>query len=217
MIPGKYSGLVTCVAAAGIGMFVAMWLLDFAVVRAGWCISSPTEDTAVCAREWIGALSGWAAALAAGLAIFPIYEQLKEHRRQTSFSLGDAKHTVDIERMAYLSLRIRIVNWNRRTLSVRPIKYYISGQEINAKSIKRETESEPQSASNSYGFKIQGWEDRSKRPPFSEFYIELDGTKIDQRVHNEPITIEIISTIIGEQSKNSHEKITVNSWGKPFF
>ncbi|QVQ35442.1 hypothetical protein KHQ08_00670 (plasmid) [Pseudochrobactrum algeriensis] len=73
MIPGKYSGLVTCFAAAGMGMFVAIWLLDFALIRTNWCSGAET----VCLRDWLSALSGWAAAIATLITLRFIYMQIK--------------------------------------------------------------------------------------------------------------------------------------------
>lgn len=48
-------------AAIAIGVAIALMLSDIATVKAGWCDARPA-----CFRDWVGALSGWAAAFAAG-------------------------------------------------------------------------------------------------------------------------------------------------------
>lgn len=115
MIPGKYSGLVTCVAAAGMGMFVALWLLDFALIRINWC--GGVENT--CFREWLGALSGWSAAagaLAAALLTLPhLRKQAAEAKRQTDFIVGDAEPEIILQRnRSKETVTLIIINWNRR-------------------------------------------------------------------------------------------------------
>lgn len=72
MIPGKYSGLITCIAASGVGMFIAVWLLDFSIVRADWCKGVETD----CLRQWMSATSGWAAAVVAVASILYLKKQI---------------------------------------------------------------------------------------------------------------------------------------------
>lgn len=116
MIPGKFSGLVTCIVAAGMGMFVAVWLLDFTLIRTEWCNGSET----VCVRDWLSALSGWIAAIgaliAAVITVPYLKRQAKEAKRQTDFALGDSAPTFDVYAEDFLYVYFRIVNWNRRTL-----------------------------------------------------------------------------------------------------
>ena len=118
MIPGKYSGHVTCAAAAGMGIFVAMWLLDFALIRADWCAGAQAN----CFREWLSALSGWAAALAAGITIFVLFDQIKEQRKQTAYAVGEAEPDFIIERNRFYNrCVVRIVNYSRHTIIVETI------------------------------------------------------------------------------------------------
>lgn len=70
-------------------------------------------------REWIGALSGWVAAAAAGGTIYVLLDQMRIQRKQLDFQLGDAEPTIE----AFPSDRpsrslIRVVNWNRRTMNI---------------------------------------------------------------------------------------------------
>lgn len=120
MIPGKYSSIVTSVAACGIGMFVAMWLLDFMLVRTNWCAGVEAS----CFREWIGATSGWAGATAAGLTLLALYnqlltqrEQIEDQKRVTAFALGEASPmltaTVEGRRVV-----VSITNWNKRDVII---------------------------------------------------------------------------------------------------
>ncbi|MND22647.1 hypothetical protein D3C80_130300 [compost metagenome] len=76
-----------------------------------------------CFREWVGALSGWAAAVAAGLTIVSLRQQAEAARKQTDFQLGDAPPSLDAVQHAENSRRvvIRIRNWNRRSMILRRI------------------------------------------------------------------------------------------------
>ena len=121
MIPGKYSGLVTCVAAAGMGMFVAMWLLDFSVVRSNWCLGAETQ----CFRDWVGALSGWIAAagalIAALLTIRRLKDQITDQKMQTKHLMGDGLPILEFNKIGDKA-KITIKNYNRRRLKLTSIE-----------------------------------------------------------------------------------------------
>lgn len=113
MIPGRHSGLVTCIAAAGFGTFVAIWLLDFAVVRADWCQGAEIA----CFREWVSALSGWAGACAAAVTLLVLYEQIADQRKQTSYAIGEAEPDFLIERGETAErCTLRVVNYSRHNI-----------------------------------------------------------------------------------------------------
>ncbi|MEN5103806.1 hypothetical protein [Brucella anthropi] len=115
MIPGKYSGLVTCVAAAGMGMFVAVVLLDYSVVRSDWCLGAETK----CFREWIGALSGWAGAAAAAITLIVLYQQIEDQRKQTAYAIGEANPDFLIERGDIdQRCNLRVVNYSRHNVVI---------------------------------------------------------------------------------------------------
>lgn len=82
------------------------------------------NETQNCLVTWVGALSGWAAALAAAVTVRSLFQQAKAAQHQTDFQLGDAEPTLDAvqhaERKRAVVLRIR--NWNRRSMIIRRIK-----------------------------------------------------------------------------------------------
>lgn len=172
------------------------------------------EELAECSRQWIGALSGWIAAAAAILAIGPLLGQLREQRRQTRFVLGDAEPTVDIERRAPLSLRVRIVNWNRRMLDIRAVKFRTPAGDISARNVLRRTETmgyQPYMA-NFFGLKVHGWEDRAERPPFNELAIELED--VTEVMFNGPLTVLISGELIGDGLQPFESITYVRPWGE---
>lgn len=115
MIPGKYSGTITCIAAAGLGAFIAIWLLDFAILRANWCQAAEVA----CFREWVGALSGWAGAFAAAITLIVLYEQIADQRKQTSYAIGEADPDFLVERGEIGErCKLRVVNYSRHNVVV---------------------------------------------------------------------------------------------------
>ncbi|MDR2311669.1 MAG: hypothetical protein LBE54_11855 [Brucellaceae bacterium] len=104
------------------GMFIALWLLDFALIRTDWCGSEKDK----CFREWVGALSGWVAAvgaLGAALLTLPhLRQQASEAKRQADFALGESLPTFDVYTDGSDRIHFRIVNWNRRTLLLDSIR-----------------------------------------------------------------------------------------------
>ena len=116
MIPGKFSVLVICVAAAGMGILVAMWLLDFSLVRTNWCEGA--ENT--CFREWVSATSGWVGAIAALATIFFLYSQIKEQQKQTSYAIGEAEpdFMIELNFDDDALCKLRIINFSRHTIIV---------------------------------------------------------------------------------------------------
>lgn len=214
MVGGKASTIVFYVAIAALGAFLAMWLLDFAVVRMDWCAGVETE----CAREWISALSGWAAALGAGLTIFALYDQLAEQRKQTAFTLGDAPPTVDVLEAddEIFSVVVKIVNWNRRTLLVEAItstddpplvlatqRVRIGTQELYNYDGDLPAYDPP--------IRVDGWVDRSAAPQIARITIRAfrHGT-IDEvrRIHS---SFTVHGLLLGEK----YERIAISA-GAPF-
>ncbi len=119
MFRDKESIFVTIICAAGMGMFVALWLLDFAVVRIDACEAS--ESRGLCLRGWISALSGWAAAIgaliAAGLTIAKLREQIADQKRQTDFIIGDSFPIIEwAQNQDHFSIRIK--NYNRHRVQL---------------------------------------------------------------------------------------------------
>lgn len=158
-------------------MVVMTWLCfraGFTLGRDGFC---PSQVGTGCLRDWLGATSGWIAALAAAITLLltlgPLREQAKHARRQTDFMLGDADPTFDAIQHLKKSdeLVTRIVNWNRSAAVVRLVrtventdalviieKLTIDNQDIDTEIISFSVEP----------FVIKGWEDRGSRPHFAE-------------------------------------------------
>ena len=205
----KYAFWFSVIVGPLLGGFLAYFVSASVLGEYSWCITGKEEH---CVREWVSATSGWAAALAAVVAIVPLLGQLREQRRQTSFVLGDAAPTVDIKRRAPLSLLVRIVNWNRRPLSVRPIQITIAGEPYAIRSILSESENQKPTNVGNYGFAIGGWEDRASRPSFSELAIEIeDGPKVSD--FNQPMVVEIVGELIGEGGGHYSRQVVVDHWG----
>lgn len=119
MFRGKESIFVTIICAAGMGMFVALWFLDFAVVRISACEASETRG--LCLRGWISALSGWAAAIgaliAAGLTIAKLREQIADQQKQTMHITGDGQPILEFDKLGSEACLV-IKNYNRRKLQL---------------------------------------------------------------------------------------------------
>lgn len=74
-----------------------------------------------CVREWFSATAGWAAAIAAAAALYPLREQLKTQVKQTAFIVGDAPPTAyasDAKTDGLADIRVEVTNWNRRPLLI---------------------------------------------------------------------------------------------------
>lgn len=111
-----YSTAILAAFGGFAGGFCVYLLTGYVMTDSAWCIVG--EDH--CVREWVSALSGWAATVAAAITIYFLFRQNEEQKRQTEFLLGDAMPSVDaiqhIKRR--VEIVIRIVNWNRRPIIV---------------------------------------------------------------------------------------------------
>lgn len=165
MSDGNQDGqwVVNLVIAIFFLILLSVWLVeryDFADA----CPANEANEVASCFREWVGALSGWAATLAAALTIVFLYRQNAEQKKQTDFLLGDAFPTIDVA----LDLDdpelivARIVNWNRRGIFIHKLTLDGIGDavwdifeiKINGQVLK---------SGDKRRF-IRGWEDRSRGP-----------------------------------------------------
>lgn len=138
-----------------------------------WEVVRPalTEDRV---RDWLAALSGWVAAIVAGIPIVLLYKQLRHQQRQTDFQLGDAVPTIDVTPDLDLSdvMVVRVVNWNRRGLIVHKIganpggtlglnEIKLDGTVVALKNLR-------------WPIALRGWEDRSQGPHTLQFKIYAD-------------------------------------------
>ncbi|MER9495863.1 hypothetical protein NKI86_29160 [Mesorhizobium sp. M0320] len=159
-------------AAVGVATFVGhrVWPT--------FCPSAADETTMVCAREWIGALSGWAAFAAAAASVPYLIRQWQEARKQTSFIIGDDDPTLDV--VEHLEeedrLVVRIVNWNRRAVFVTGISASTKAQPEPMDSdigIWRIQTTDGVAEKGGFPIQIDGWEHRGERPRFARIDLFL--------------------------------------------
>lgn len=219
MIPGKYSGLVTCFAAAGMGMFVAIWLLDFALIRTEWCNGSE----AVCFRDWLGALSGWIAAagalIAAMLTLPHLTKQADEAKRQTDFIVGDAEPEIILQRnRSKETVTLIIINWNRRRVILEEANASSATSNIEINSMiaykKYEYPSLKDLSNNTKKtyYEVDGWINREQPP--KQRRIALSFRANDDFIQNPATSIQSLKLtvrykIVG-QTHSRHE-VTVSA------
>jgi len=187
--------------AGALGGFAFLAISDFAIVRADWCIAGEAD----CLREWIGALSGWAAAIAAGATIVYLAGQMRETRRQTAFQIGDAFPTAELERTAHFGqVDVVITNWNRRTIEIidiLPIEGVRFGEseffdpKLNSKRIA--DFGRPGQVPTS--FTIGGWTDRNQPAPSVRVQVQMFGPDEGeiQGIFRIPVGARIKLRIIG--------------------
>ncbi|MCV0394855.1 MAG: hypothetical protein K5872_01470 [Rhizobiaceae bacterium] len=136
-----------------------------------WC----TEEEARCLRDWLSALSGWAATIAAGVTGGLIWRQFVEQRKQTSFLLGDALPTIDaIQHMrSPAEVVVRLVNWNRRPVIVKGVSLDCEGFETGLKKSNLYDRERPKEkfvkrqlhdGALIPSIAMHGWKDRSEGP-----------------------------------------------------
>lgn len=82
--------IVVAGAAGFVGGFTFLYATDFTLLNAAWCIAGEQH----CAREWIGALSGWAAAVATVATVFMLLRQVWAQER----TIAHTQQQVEIER-----------------------------------------------------------------------------------------------------------------------
>ncbi|MBX5238653.1 hypothetical protein [Rhizobium sp. NLR22b] len=133
------------------------------------------DQTQNCIVTWVSALSGWAAAAAAGVTIRSLYRQADAAQKQTDFQLGDSPPTIDV--LPNLGdgeeLVVRIVNWNRRTillhsLTIDPVelRFVVWKIKINGNVVPG-----PDGSVFDPPRVIEGWEDRQKRPNYIQLSV----------------------------------------------
>lgn len=180
-----------------------------------WVKFCPTDEQAklaLCSREWIGALSGWAAAIAAAITIVFLYRQNDEQKRQTQFLLGDAQPTMDaiqhIKRRIHVV--VRVVNWNRRPIIVHALSVLPKRGDLDitlAQIWDRDVPSNNLSSRKLIGDRIHpaiamhGWKDRSQAPCEVRLDVALDNanTMGPTSWAGSEVFIEVI--VAGEESQ----------------
>lgn len=164
-------GMVVFATIFGLMWFTYYW--DFGDLCAA------NEMGAECVREWIGALSGWFAVIAAAASLPYLVGQWQEARRQTRFTIGDEDPTLDvIEHLKEENrLVVRIVNWNRRAVFVTGIsattKTRPEHMDANIGIWQVETIDGVVEGAELLPIQINGWEDRASRPRFARIDLLL--------------------------------------------
>lgn len=165
---------------AGVGggaLFVAF--VDLAVMDADWCAGSTQ-----CLRDWISALSGWAAAIAAAITIVFLAGQMREARRQTEYLVGDANPTIamtDPQNIrdpseAFQNLLI-ITNWNRNPIVIHEIdivdENVLVEVDVHLDDRAPATRNFLRSQFEQKKLFIAGWDDRNIPPPRIGFLLAI--------------------------------------------
>ncbi|MER8977912.1 hypothetical protein [Mesorhizobium sp. M0870] len=159
-------------AAIAVATFVAHRLWP------SFCPAAPNETMIACAREWIGALSGWFAFAAAAASIPYLIRQWQEARKQTRFIIGDDDPTLDVVEHLQEENRlvVRIVNWNRRAV-------FVTGISASTKTRPEHMDGDigiwqvetidGVSEGGEFPIQINGWEHRGGRPRFARIDLLL--------------------------------------------
>ncbi|UHS60594.1 hypothetical protein HRR99_03190 [Agrobacterium vaccinii] len=167
-----------------------------------------------CFREWVGALSGWAAAVAAGITIVSLRQQAEAARKQTDFQLGDAPPSLDAVQHAEDNRRvvIRIRNWNRRSMILRRIAliepseldatlYLFFNPEKHPDFARRFGNLNP-TGSTAIAFDpailIEGWVKRESEPSMLKFSIAVHITRNPQVYGWDTFPVELEYELVGE-------------------
>ncbi|RWM28484.1 hypothetical protein [Mesorhizobium sp.] len=196
--------------AVAVGTFVLsrIWPDYSTICRGG-------EGGAICAREWIGAASGWMAAIAAAIAIRPLLGQLREQRRQTEFALGYAPATLSASHVKH-SLEdaiLHIVNWNRFPADILDVRMSanplaagmaLSKISISDGPVRRDTREEAIKGI----VRIDGWEDRNARPPFADVTVYI--TFHDGAPEIVPVIFEVDLVVYAEIPYRSTLRASMN-------
>jgi hypothetical protein len=195
---------------------VMRWLGPIVVSAIGACLifGNPIsqralcDGTANCLVTWVGALSGWAAAIAAAFTIGSLFKQAEAAQKQTDFQLGDAPPTIDLlpRTDANEELVIRIVNWNRRTLLLH--SFIVTSFELSFRVWNVEIDDENVSFGNDIVFDpplvVPGWENRQEGPHNIKITIIAmgkDNALIDHRQHS--IGVLVQTALLGPVHEHS--------------
>lgn len=196
----------------------------------------PEANQAMCAAsvnclvDWIGALSGWAAAFGALLAawwtVTSLRKQIEQQQTQIDFQLGDGSPTLQPlgKRGDRTPARFKLVNWNRRTISLTRIT--AKAGDFTAPLIAVEHDVSSVQGLSEYAVRpdgtldwkpyIEGWLNRSGTAPSLDFklkYNEEDHT-IFPTHPREPVTIQLTVRAVGEIAPMEWQlELVMDRWG----
>jgi hypothetical protein len=204
MLGGKDGYLALGIAIGFMGALAAfLWVNGFA--HLGYCAEG--ENYGACFREWISALSGWAAAMAAGVSLLALYAQIKEQRKQTDFLVGDALPSVDLMAEDFTTAYVQIVNWNRRAFLIDKIipaerfSLFARLDEIEIDDVKyaipNDWDGEFQTAQ-----RVPGRIDANKPPKIARFEVRVffTGGSIGEPRRQE-VTVNVHGRLIGDDHR----------------
>ncbi len=169
-----------------------------------------------CLLDWVGALSGWAAAIGAGIAagvtVGPLREQVREARRQADFTCGDAEpEFVLLRNMRENQVKLRVTNWNRRTVMIERIRCVQPTDLIVGRVRDADKESGRHAASGTHkAFRLNGWFDRSSVPPRRHFVLEFlqDGEILVGALAAEPrLAVDVQYRIMGQYHQRRRSSV----------
>jgi hypothetical protein len=195
MLGGRESKLLVLGWGALLGAFTFLAITDFAIfTNAEWCGVADEH----CLREWIGALSGWAAAIAAGVTLVALYDQIREQRKQTDFILGDAPPTLDViqDLDDEEEIVLRLVNWNRRGVILKTIELEDFDANIGVMDFKEN--GKPKNLKDRSPPYLRGWENRSQGPNSFQFKLSASVDNVLVRDWPRHSTISVTLQIIGD-------------------
>ncbi|MEP9386477.1 hypothetical protein [Mesorhizobium sp. KR9-304] len=203
-------------AAAGGAIFGGLIVLT--ITSQDWLVASIRHNaTWETARDWIGALSGWAAFFAAAASLPYLVGQWLEAKRQTAFIVGDADPDFLVyrnrqKRETYLTVR----NWNRRRVMVGTIVILgKAGIEID-NVVDRQNSSKSwksmKAADESGEFKIDGWTDRNREPPPDRSFI-INMVQRGEPVldHGSKLEFKISYRILGQEHERRSTRVVTSA------
>lgn len=197
---------------------------------------TPEANQTICAEsnnclvDWIGALSGWAAAFGALLAawwtVTSLRKQIEQQQTQIDFQLGDGSPTIQPlgKRGDRTPTRFKIVNWNRRTISITRVTATagaftapLVAVEIEITSAKGVSEY-PVRPNGTLDWKpyIDGWLDRSQPAPSMSFKLKFneEDLPIFPTHPREPVTVQLTVRAVGEAAPTEWQlELAMDRWG----
>lgn len=169
---------LTILTLMGTVLTVAFWPVLPADWQAYLC-----ESNRCTAMDWLAATAGWVGFVAALIAAYLVFGQLKEQRRQTSFLLGDGNPEVEFIQTSgkATSCIFSLINYNRRGMALVAVRVISPFDHVPVNEIYR-ADSEDEAAFTRVRRdggverrgRIAGWLDRSKAPHNADFYLGFD-------------------------------------------
>ncbi|TAV48418.1 hypothetical protein ELI30_08945 [Rhizobium leguminosarum] len=195
-------------------IFVMRFLPDFL----GW------EGWEACGKDdcniqsWLSALSGWVAAIGAGVAaavtLRPLRQQVREARRQSDFIVGDAEPEFVLQRNKPAKrVTLKAINWNRRNVMIDKVACTdkITFQVFNLHDLKEEPDWAKRARRRKIpSFRVNSWLDRTKAPTTRRLVITfgVEGqARQDLGYDGSALEVDIDYRVIGQ----SHERRTTRA------